>query len=231
PRFTVTYGLRYEAFTPPTEINGHIANLSVSPDFTQVQCITPAPIANCIAGPTASLFHGQYNNWAPRLGIAWQPPGKWFSGQHQTTIRAGFGMFYVQSYLNTLAAEMANQPPFAVANTLATLSGANPTLLTLQNGFPSGALPTNALTNTVAVNPDYRIPYAMVWNTSIEYDLFKQTFLELMYTGTRGVHLDELLGYSLVTAGQGNSTNNAAGFSYDTTGAFSNYNALQVRLQ
>src|SRR6185312_6813538 len=49
--------------------------------------------------------------------------------------------------------------------------------------------------------------------------------------GTRGVHLDELLGYSLVTAGQGNSTNNAAGFSYDTTGAFSNYNALQVRLQ
>jgi hypothetical protein len=231
PKFTLTFGVRYEAFTPPTEINGHIANLLVSPGFTQVQCVTPRAAGNCIAGQSASLFNGHYNNWAPRFGIAWQPPGKWFSGQHQTTIRAGFGMFYVQSYLNTLAAEMANQPPFAVANTLATLSGANPTLLTLQNGFPSGALPTNALTNTVAVNPDYRIPYAMVWNTSIEYDLFKQTFLELMYTGTRGVHLDELLGYSLVTAGQGNSTNNAAGFSYDTTGAFSNYNALQVRLQ
>ena len=49
-----------------------------------------------------------------------------------------------------------------------------------------------------------------------------------MYTGTRGVHLDELLGFSL---GDQRSTTNAAGFTYDTTGAFSNFNALQVRLQ
>ena len=118
PKFTLTYGLRYEAFTPPTEINGHIANLAVNSDFTQVQCVTPVPTGNCLAGPTASLFNGHYNNWAPRLGIAWQPPGKWFSGQHQMTFRAGFSMFYVESYLNTLASEMANQPPFATANTL-----------------------------------------------------------------------------------------------------------------
>src|SRR5580658_8355818 len=48
-----------------------------------------------------------------------------------------------------------------------------------------------------------------------------------MYTGTRGVHLDELLGFSSATSG----TTNAAGFTYDTTGAFSNFNALQLRLQ
>ena len=230
PRFTLTYGVRYEAFTPPTEINGHIANLQVSPGFNQVQCVTPEATENCSAGPSTSLFNGHYNNWAPRIGIAWQPPEKWFSGQHQMTIRAGYGMFYVESYLNTLAAEMANQPPFAIANTSATLSGTNPTLLTLQNGLLQTALPSN-VTNTVAVDPNYQVPYAMVWNTSIEYNLFKETFLEVMYTGTRGVHLDELLGYSLVTAGQGNSTHNAAGFTYDTTGAFSNFNALQVRLQ
>ena len=39
------------------------------------------------------------------------------------TIRAGFSMFYVESYLNTLSSEMANQPPFAMANTLVTLAG------------------------------------------------------------------------------------------------------------
>ena len=76
PKFTLTYGVRYEAFTPPTEINGHIANLAVNSDFTQVQCVTPVATGDCIAGPTPSLFHGHYNNWAPRLGIAWQPPGK-----------------------------------------------------------------------------------------------------------------------------------------------------------
>jgi hypothetical protein len=229
PKFTLTYGIRYEAFTPPTEINGHIANLAVSPDFTTVQCVTPAPTGSCIGGSTASLFNGHYNNWAPRLGIAWQPPGKWFSGQHQMTIRAGFSMFYVEAYLNTLASEMANQPPFAVANTQTTLSGTNPTLLTLQNGLVSTT--PGALTNTIAVNPNYQVPYAMIWNTSIEYNLLRNTFVELMYTGTRGVHLDELLGFSLASGSSANTTQNATGYTYDTSGAFSNFNALQVRLQ
>jgi trimeric autotransporter adhesin len=235
PKFTLTYGIRYEAFTPPTEINGHIANLAVSPDFSTVHCITPVAVVTstltCAQGPSASLYHGHYNNWAPRLGIAWQPPGKMFSGQHQMTIRAGYSMFYVESYLNTLSNEMANQPPFAVANTLSTLSGTNPTLLTIQNGFPSGASSASTVTNTVAVNPNYQVPYAMIWNASVEYNLTRSTFMEVMYTGTRGVHLDELLGFSLANASQTNTTHNAAGFTYDTTGAFSNLNSLVVRLQ
>ena len=68
----------------------------------------------------------------------------------------------------------------------------------------------------------------MIWNASIEYNLLRNTFVEVMYTGTRGVHLDELLGFSLRRP---NTASNAAGFTYDTTGAFSNFNALQVRLQ
>jgi len=228
PKFTLTYGVRYEAFTPPTEINGHIANLAVSPDFSTVQCVTPVPTGNCIAGTNGSLFHGHYNNWAPRVGIAWQPPGKWFAGQHQLTVRAGFSMFYVESYLNTLSNEMANQPPFATANTQATLTGTT-TPLTIQTGLVGGTAST--VTNTVAVNPNYQVPYAMVWNASIEYNLLRNTFMEVMYTGTRGVHLDELLGFSLANSGQAGFAKNAAGFTYDTTGAFSNLNALQVRLQ
>jgi hypothetical protein len=223
PRFTLTYGLRYEAFTPPTEINGRITNLQVSSDFTQVQCVTPVLVNPCNAGPTASLFYGHYNNWAPRLGIAWQPPGKWFSGEHQMTIRAGYSMFYVETYLNTLAGEMANQPPFATANTLTNQTVTNPPL-SFQSNL-STAQPST-VTNTIAVNPNYQVPYAMIWNASIEYNLLRNTFVELMYTRTRGVHLDELLGF-----GPSNSTANAAGFTYDTAGAFSNFNALQVRLQ
>ena len=223
PKFTLTYGVRYEAFTPPTEINGHIANLTVSPDFSTVQCVTPVATGNCAQGTSASLFNGHYNNWAPRIGLAWQPPGKWFSGQHQLTLRAGYSMFYVESYLNTLSSEMANQPPFATANTLTTQTVASPPLSFGTN--LSTALPAT-LTNTVAVNPNYQVPYAMIWNASIQYDLARGTFVEAMYTGTRGVHLDELLGF-----GPTNLTANAAGFTYDTTGAFSNFNALQLRVQ
>ena len=231
-KFTLTYGVRYEAFTPPTEINGHIANLDVSSGFGNPGCVTPQPITIttgtttlvCTAGPTQSLFYGHYNNWAPRLGIAWQPPGKWFSGKHQMTVRAGFSMFDVESYLNTLSSEMANQPPFATANTLTTQVMSTGPSLTLQSDLANAV--TGKITNTVAVNPNYQVPYVMIWNFGIEYNLTASTFLELMYTGTRGVHLDELLGFGPTTASP-----NVTGFTYDTTGAFSNMNALQVRLQ
>jgi hypothetical protein len=220
PKFTVTYGLRYEAFTPPTEINDHVANI----DFTSGRCVTPFSYGSCLPAQSRSLFNGHYNNWAPRLAVAWQPPGKWFSGQHQMTIRAGYSMFYVESYLNTLASEMANQPPFATANTLTTQVTTPGPSLTLPSDLAQGS--SSKLTNTVAVNPNYQVPYAMIWNASIEYNLLRNTFVELMYTGTRGVHLDELLGF-----GPANTTAKVAGFTYDTAGAFSIFNALQVRLQ
>ena len=156
PKFTLTYGLRYEAFTPPTEINNAIVNLQVNPGFTSVSCVTPLlnEVANdgCIAGHSRSLFGGHYNNWAPRLGIAWQPPGKWFSGNHQMTVRGGFSMFYVESYLNTLSNEMANQPPFAGANTLTTQVVATGPSLTLQSDLANGV--GSKITNTVAVDPE-----------------------------------------------------------------------------
>lgn len=228
PKFTLTYGVRYEAFTPPTEINGHIANLDVSGGFSNPTCVTPVAVnqngLNCAAASTASLFNGHYNNWAPRLGIAWQPPGKWFSGNHQMTVRGGFSMFYVEAYLNTLAAEMANQPPFAIADTVSSQTVATPPL-TLQTNLAQASAST--VRNTVAVDPNYKVPYAMIWNFGFEYDLAPRTFLEVMYTGTRGVHLDQLFGYTFPATG----TQSGAAFTYDTSGAFSNMNALQVRLQ
>ena len=223
PKFTLTYGVRYEAFTPPIEQNGRIANFVPTPGtpgFTQMECVTPSAFGGCAVGATQALFRGHYNNWAPRLGIAWQPPGKWFAGKHQMTVRGGFSMFYVESYLSTLANELANQPPFGTANTLSAAT----TPLTFQTNLSQGQAGTR--TNTVAVDQNYKVPYAMIWNFGFEYNLAPRTFVEVMYTGTRGVHLDQLLGFSPT-----NTVTNAAGFTYDTSGAFSNLNALQVRLQ
>ena len=143
PKFTVTYGVRYEAFTPPTEINGHIANLAVSPDFSTVQCVTPVATGNCVAG----IFGFAYSTAITiigRRGLA-SPgslPGNGFRDQHQMTVRAGYSMFYVESYLNTLSSEMANQPPFATANTLTTQTVATPPL-SFQTNL-STALPSYA---------------------------------------------------------------------------------------
>jgi hypothetical protein len=228
PKFTLQYGIRYEATTPPVELNNRIANLDVSPDFTQAQVVTPGEAAPYSGTLPRSLLRGDYNNWSPRIGFAWQPPGKWFSGRNQTTIRAGYGIFYNGSIYGQLDAAMASQPPFAQAQTLQT-SATLP--LTLENGFPPA--PPSVVSNTVAVNPDYRVGYAQIWNFSIERPLAPNTVLNLTYTGTKGTSLDLLLGLSRTPVPGQPGTGavlNALGFTYDTSGASSIYHGLQVRI-
>ena len=222
PKFTLQYGIRYEAMTPPVEINNRIANLDVSPDFTAAQVVTPGQSAPFSGALPRSLVRGDYDNFSPRIGIAWQPPGKWFSGPHQTTVRAGYGIFYNGSIYTQLDSAMANQPPFAEAQSRQT-SAASP--LTFANAFPPAG--SSQVSNTVAVNPNYHVGYAQIWNFSIERQLFNNTSLEVTYTGTKGTNLDMLFGYSRFTG----TVQNALGFTYDTSGASSSYNGLQVRVQ
>ncbi len=230
PRFSLNYGLRYEAVTPPVELFDHIANLDVNADFTAVATVTPGQTAPFSGSLPRSLVRGDYNNWSPRAGIAWKPPlGAW-TQKHPMTVRAGYGIFYNTSIYNQLAASMANQPPFATAQTRRV---SDPTqlltqLLTLENGFPFAPLST--VRNTVAVDPNYRMGYAQIWNFTIETQLAQNLTTEVTYTGTQGTHLDLLRAPNRATAGTPRISN-ALGFTYDTFGASSTYDALQVRVQ
>jgi hypothetical protein len=144
-------------------------------------------------------------------------------------------MLYNESIYSQLVGELANQPPWASALRLTT-SAALP--LTLQNGFPvsssTGSSGTGIITNTFAVNPNYNVGYAQVWNLSTETALMDNTSLVITYTGTKGTGLDMLFAFN--RSGQSASgapftVPNAGTFTYDTTGGNSIYNALQVRLQ
>ena len=66
---------------------------------------------------------------------------------------------------------------------------ANP--LTLQNGFltPVG----NSLTNTYAIDPNYRIGYAQMWQIAIQNDLGHSLVGTITYNGTKGTHLDQTI--------------------------------------
>ncbi len=224
PRFSLNWGLRYEAVTPLIELFDHIVNLDANPNFTAVTPVLagqPGPFS----GPLPrSLVRPDYGNWSPRLAIAWKPPFQWL-GKHPMTVRAGYGMFYNTAIYNQLAASMANQPPFAQAQTRVTTSDQP---LTLENGFPP--VPANTVRNLAAVDPNYRLGYAQMWNFSVETQLTSQTLLETTYTGTKGTHLDLLRAPNRTPQGRP-ADPNALGFTFDTFGASSVYHALQVRLQ
>lgn len=232
PRFSFNWGLRYELVTPPTELFDHIANLDMNADITDVATVLPGQTAPFSGPLPRSLVRGDYNNWSPRIGVAWKPALKGRAAQHPITLRAGYSLFHNTSIYNQLAASMANQPPFAQAQTRLTSATQ---VLTLQNGFPP--VPPTTVPNTVAVDPNYRVGYAQIWNASIETQLAPSTVLELAYTGTKGTHLDLLRAPNRAPSGSPLDTEarrrigNALGFTYDTFGASSIYHALQVRVQ
>src|SRR5262249_1784469 len=79
---TVTYGLRWDYNTAPSSPNG-------TPPFTLNQV---ANLATATLAPAGTpLWHPQKDDFAPRLGLAWQA----FPG---TVFRVGAGIFYDLGY-------------------------------------------------------------------------------------------------------------------------------------
>jgi hypothetical protein len=227
PRFSVNYGVRYEYVTPLFEKYNHVVNLLMNPSMNAVAMVIPGATTPFGGAPLPdSLIRPDNNNWAPRIGIAWRPL---HSGP---VVRAGYGIFYNGSIYEQLASAMLNQPPFALAQNTVT----SPTrLLTLSNGFPGQG--SKVVANTAAVDPNYHVGYAQIWNLTVEAPISATFTVEATYTGTRGTHLDLILAPnqaapgSVIGADLRRHFTNAADFKYETSGADSLYNGLQIRVQ
>ena len=218
---TINYGVRYEYFLPLSEKYGHLSDLSFSPGFTSPEVVT----GQATGGLPTSLIHSDVHNFSPRVGVAYRP---WI--QHHLVLRAGYGIFYDGSIYSRMVTNMLDQPPFATASTLT----ANPEqVLTLQDGFPVQS--TNTISNTYAADSNYRRPYAQTWNLSAEDELFRNVVLSVAYVGTKGSKLDLLLSpNSLNPSASGSQQTSIPGvqqFLYETDGADSIYNGLQVTLR
>ncbi|HET7752154.1 MAG TPA: TonB-dependent receptor, partial [Terriglobales bacterium] len=184
---TLNFGLRYEYFSPFTETNNQIANLDLAPNLQactaalQSTCVTrvlPGQSGQFNGVFPASLLHPDRNNFAPRLGIAWK-------ALTNTVVRAGYGVNYNTSAYSDIAQQLAFQPPFSLSST----NIVSPSLpLTLQNGFP--APPPQTITNTYAVDPNYRLGYVQIWNLDVQQELTPTLLLNVDYTGTKGTRLD-----------------------------------------
>jgi hypothetical protein len=222
---TINLGLRYEFFTPYSEKYNHIANLDVAPGFTAVAPVTPDGTGPYSGAFPAGLVNPDKNNFSPRIGIAWRPFTK-----HSTMVRAGYGIFYNGSVYNTFPSRLAAQPPFAATASLVT---STTQVLTIQNGFATA--PATTITNTYAVDRNYRVGYAQTWNFSVQQGLPHNLFVDLGYLGTKGTRLDVQISPNTATTGsplttqQRLSISNAGLFTFDTSNGNSIYHALIAR--
>ena len=177
-KLTLNVGVRYEYVAPLEEGQDHLVNLDVTPDFTAA-----TPVLSGQAGPytgafPASLVNGDWNNLAPRIGMAWKP-------KSNTTVRAGFGVNYNLGAYSGIAQHLAGQPPFAVSNTqLGTATESLP----LATGL---TLPGPPTTNSFGIDKNYALAAALLWNLDVQRQFGSDWVIGIGYTGTQGLDLDQ----------------------------------------
>jgi hypothetical protein len=132
------------------------------------------------------LYQSDWNNFSPRLGVAWDLKGK-----GKTVVRAGWGLFYDafsqdffvgQLPFNTFNPGPAYNPigPSAILFSFSTVSQ-------IQNNVP---VFTDYLDSDVfAVDRNLRTPYVQNFNVNLQHELFKDGVLEVGYVGSKGTKL------------------------------------------
>lgn len=226
PNLTFNFGLRYEYYSPWTEKYDRLSNLDIAPGVTGVAAVTPGQTGPYSGAFNDALINGDPNNFAPRFGFAWKPGRKL-----RATVRGSYGWYYNGNVYQSFATRLASQPPFASTGTLNT----SPVrVLTLDNGF--AVTPSQSITNTFAVDRNYRIGYAQTWSLSIQKEIKRSYVIELGYLGTKGTRLDlQRLPNRAAPGSPADSEarrllGNAVGFTYDTSQANSIFHAAQARL-
>ena len=211
-RLTLTYGSRWEFNPPPKEATG---NDPVP--LTGLE--NPATLA--LAAPGTPLYKTRYNNFAPRVGLAYQLSR---ATGRETMIRGGIGLFYDLGTGPAATAFSIGFPYFrqkpTIRNVPYPLPVADATPPTPFSNPPVGNV-GNALG---AMDPDFKLPYTYQWNFSVEQSLGGHQALSASYVAAVGRRLirQEAFSNPNPTFGQVRIARNLA---------TSDYHALQLQFQ
>ncbi|MCI0627434.1 MAG: TonB-dependent receptor, partial [Acidobacteria bacterium] len=171
-RLALTYGLRWEVNPPPSEANGNDALT-----LTQFD-----DLANLALAPRGTpLYETRYNNLAPRLGIAYQLPGK---PDRETVLRGGFGIFYEVGFGATGDTFGGNFPFTATRDLLGVPFPLDPASVS-----PPAFSVSPPVRNFVAVDRNFRLPYTYQWNAALEQSFSANDTLSMSYVGAAGRRL------------------------------------------
>lgn len=163
----------------------------------------PGPaVANCT--PTISPY-GKYviddnkTDFAPRVGIAWDPFGK-----GQTSLRLGYGIYHEQVLSGVFLQNIGTNPPYQVTATNLTATR-----------LDAPATATGAAGISLrAVQTDWNTPYMQHWSLDFQQQLDKKTLVTIGYFGSKGVHLIGLTELNSIAPGVARNSQCAVGTAY-----------------
>jgi hypothetical protein len=272
---TFSLGVRYEYFSPFTEAQGRYVGFD--PNLLQTTPIPGFPAGDNVAitggfvqagnakAPLAgiplvrdSLVPPDKNNFAPRLGFAWQP----FSSGGRFVVRGGYGVYYDRPNSRIANNQILNFPYFTLAQAITTpiadpfVQVPPPSSFPLQFGGPflplggpPAFLPAAVAGGMQAVSANglfldvhnFRTPYVQQYSLGFQNEFARNWMLDISYVGSQGRKLLRLrdLNQALVPVAfapgllsPGLSSLAVQGFGVHEmqSSSNSNYNSLQATL-
>ena len=210
---TLNLGLRWEVSMPWYDWQGKIQTWVPGQQSTVFPLAPEGLVFPGDAGIPKTLAPTRYNNFGPRLGLAYSPGftdgilGKIFGGPGKSSIRAAYGIYYTSVEDLNLFYEVADAPfglywqspssvlfdqPFLNRQSGQSLGQRFPYDLPIPGDPNSKATPFGVF-EPINYFPGYnihnRLPYAEHFNLSIQRELTKSTVLTLAYVGTEGHRL------------------------------------------
>ena len=170
PRFTLTYGLRWDVNPPLKGKN------DANDPFTVVGLNDPATMT--LAPRGTPLYETTYGNVAPRLGVAYQMRT---SPNWGATIRAGFGVFYDLGQ-GSLGGVTSYFPYNASKNFGAT----TPFPLSPEDAAPPPLSLEPPVSTMLVADPQLKLPRSYQWNIALEQSIASSQSLALTYIGAIG---------------------------------------------
>jgi hypothetical protein len=190
-RLTLNAGLRWEAEFPRREVDNHMNSF----DSTAINPVSGTPGVVTFAGVNGvpeRAFRTDYNNFGPRVGLAWRTP-------QDFVIRGGGGFFYGPTVSDTIG-DVASLG-YSTAASYTTSQAASQSVFRLQDGFPAYTRPAltaafgavtpgqSPHTSVSFFNPSQMAPISYQYNLNIQKELAGGTLVEIGYIGNVSHHL------------------------------------------
>jgi Carboxypeptidase regulatory-like domain/TonB dependent receptor/TonB-dependent Receptor Plug Domain len=180
PNLTATFGLRYEYYGVPFEVNNLLSTLFMDPSAAAPPNGFPFTIVGPGTGHT--LYDNQYKNFEPRIGLAWDP-----FKDGRTSVRAGYGIFHDRLFGN-LTGNTRGNPPYSITPYIypfEPLSSVTPP----PTSTTSALVPDGSLYTVDLIDPNLKTPYSQNWNFGVQHSIKPTLSIEVNYVGVKGTDL------------------------------------------
>jgi hypothetical protein len=244
-RLSLNLGIRWEPFSPYTDPVEHQVGGYV-PGFKSVR-FPNAPVGLAFAGDAGFPEGGMYadrNNFSPRLGFSVAVR----QGAHPTTIRGGWGMFYILPFMK-IYNNFVQNAPFSPSVTLFGVKLSDPYgSAGVANPFPPFA-PVHPTANSTFglpqqfqyFNPKWVLGHTNAFNFTIEQQLASDLVFRAAYVGTQGRNLQYFQERDAAVYGAGATVSNTnarrplapnyASLMEMTNDGVSNYHSAQLTVE